>query len=83
MATGNAATAKDYRVVEIKKVQIEGRFELSFKDCGTGLSLRIEDAIRFGLRGVLPGDKLAVKGKTGNEDSDLWGVDSIEDIKLA
>lgn len=80
-------TQKGFRVMTIEKVS-----ETSPQ--GDSLLIKIENSnIEFelkkeylnnnGLTDISSGTQLNVKGKNGNTDADLWGVDVIEKIELA
>ncbi len=56
---------------------------IDFKDSAISFGLKKDYLDEHGLSNITEGNVLEVKGKEGNEDSDLWGLSKIEDIRLA
>lgn len=73
----------DYRVMTVEQVNRKagGGISLDFAGSSIGLDLSSMDVRRFGLGKVVSGNKLRVKGRKGNDDLALWGMNTIRDIR--
>ena len=74
---------KGYRKLLILGVERdENEIHMDYYNCNIMMHFDEETVRKYGLEEASFGDILFVKGKTGNTDADLWGIDPIEDMKL-
>ena len=57
--------------------------EIAFQDSIVSMSVSRDFLKKRDIENVAPGLCLLVKGKKGNSDMDLWGMESVEDIRKA
>jgi hypothetical protein len=78
--------SRDYRRMQVAEIR-------ETTPPGDHLLVRLEDSIISlqipkmllafnGINNLQPGQELLIKGRMGNNDLQLWGVDTLEDIRL-
>ena len=78
-------TSNGYRTLTIKSVRRLPSDDVTLKFEESSLELDISRSHPFskGADDLVAGDKVEVKGRKGNTDVDLWGINKVEDIRRA
>lgn len=56
---------------------------ISFIDCPISLGVRKDFLEERGFSEIQAGQAVLVKGRNGNDDLSLWGLDTVEDLQPA
>lgn len=76
-----------YRVLHIREVRetnpVSDRILINFHNSDISLDVAKDFLAEKGLNNIKAGDYIAVKGRKGNQDHQLWMFDVLEDMRLA
>jgi|GEM_PF-4128254 hypothetical protein len=78
--------AMGYRKLTVKHARKSASGErvfLDFEDSKISFELSAKYLKEKGLADISVGQQILIKGKHGNEDHELWGVDILDDLKAA